>query len=331
MQEFGKEFDDIIRAGDLYLSASSKRDRNDYIGAISLCNEMILTINKSFEEYQWALDLRAQCKEAMGDFQNAVQDYDALVALNPDKHNFYNRGNLKRKLKDYVGAKNDYHYALNLSDHISKSNVVCALISLEAELGTPEGLDKVGIEFGHLLDVRATSVEVNIKENSLPHEIKENEQTDDFQSQLKFLENDVINSNLSLSELNKRFQELGNQAAQSKSIDFYLLRARFYDVSAQHEKARVRQEALYKKALQDYHQAIDFDPFVEEAPERVEEIESILKSTSSKAPTKVMFSSNPGNGNQSAAQTLPKISTPAKTKRAESIEEKIQYMRIAKK
>lgn len=334
MQEFEIDSENV-REAKYYLSASDKRNKKDYQGAINDCNSIIsISKNNQFQFYDAALEIRASCKEALGDLYGAIQDYDLLVKFKPNEGRYLvSRAEFKIRLKDLDGAKSDYHYALNLmSDTSDKLSVINHLLNLELQQGNMQEFANLMEKFSYLMGGETNSAEVAIKQNIVSSEIKE-EQTDDFQSKLKALEDDVINSNLNLSELNKRFQELEQEAVQSKSIDFYLLRARFYDVSAQHDKSKVRQETLYRKALQDYRQAIDFDPFVEEAPERIEEIESILELISSKTVVKPTFFSNLSSVKQNVAPMLAKKSNSSsrEIKRVENSEENFQPLNISKK
>ena len=55
-------------------------------------------------------------KYKLGDYENAIADYDMAVQLNPDHADAYNnRGNVKYKLKQYNAAIADYDLAIRLN------------------------------------------------------------------------------------------------------------------------------------------------------------------------------------------------------------------------
>lgn len=267
--------------------ADNKIKQNDYQGAIEEYSAFLTILNKKGhpEVYEGVLIDTIKCREAIEDYQGMLKDYNELINLKPnDAYFLCCRAITKQKLNDFMGAKNDYLAALNKDPNEDQRVMIHVGIGgLEMEQGNFE------TGFNYL------QKNINQKEikNDSSHEQQKDSTESNFSRQLKELEHDIIHSNLSLSELNKRFQKLENEALQIKSVDFYLLRAHFYDVSAQHDKSKVRQETLYRKALQDYHQALNIDPFVDEAPEKIEEIEELLQKLQLTATTNMtLFAQN---------------------------------------
>lgn len=307
--------------------ADSKVVQNDYLGAIDEYSAFLVTLSKKHHPdlYEGVLINIINCREAVKDYQGILKDYNELIKFKPNDANlFYFRGCIKEKLNDFAGAKKDYEEALqcNVNDDLKKSIQLC-LSSVEY---------KQDGDFFKLLekDFQIMNNGLSITNNVTNEQPKDNTESD-FGRQLKDLEHDVINSNLGLSELNKRFQKLENEAAQSKNINFYLLRARFYDVSAQHDKNKIRQETLYKKAMQDYRQAVDYDPFVEDAPERIEEIMYLLDEIQSQLPAKGTLFSSSGISKSAIEQINNQNSKFNTITQTENTVGKMPNLRLAKK
>ena len=79
----------------------------------------------AIEDYTTAIELnpnvgayynRGNAKRHLGDDKGAIADYDTVITLNPeDVSAYYNRGNIKRKIRDYVGAIADYNSVIKLN------------------------------------------------------------------------------------------------------------------------------------------------------------------------------------------------------------------------
>jgi tetratricopeptide (TPR) repeat protein len=107
---------------------------------------------------------------------------------------------------------------------------------------------------------------------------QEKSKKDEFTEKLAELRSLRKASKTSLSELNRAYQELEVKALGLKSAYFYTERGDFYFETAEVEKNTIRRNTLYQNALQDFNRALNFDPFLDGAPEKIETIESKLKS-----------------------------------------------------
>ena len=58
---------------------------------------------------------RALLRSEIGDVNNAIQDFDQVLEMNPDNILIYfNRGLLKMEIKDYEGAYNDFSQSISI-------------------------------------------------------------------------------------------------------------------------------------------------------------------------------------------------------------------------
>ncbi len=109
----------------------------------------------------------------------------------------------------------------------------------------------------------------------------QNERIKDLNEALKILTESTQKKILSLSEVNKEYQEFEKEALQLKSTNFYISRGQFYFESAENEMSSTRKEILYQNALQDYKKALNYDPFLEGIPDEIDKIQALLKGNSS--------------------------------------------------
>jgi hypothetical protein len=76
-----------------------------------------------------------------------------------------------------------------------------------------------------------------------------------------------------LQVLNSKFKELEIEAMQLKSPQYYVCRGDFYQQSGLRDSIRSRQMILYANTMQDYQQAMSYDPFMIGLPERIQHLE----------------------------------------------------------
>ena len=89
---------------------------------------------------------RAKCKEALGNFTEAIDDFNIAIDLDPKNANIYiERATLKNKLKDYSGAINDYNKAHELNPNAADGHYRSAYELLERSAEQSEILDELNI------------------------------------------------------------------------------------------------------------------------------------------------------------------------------------------
>ena len=89
---------------------------------------------------------RAKCKEALGNFTEAINDFNIAIDLDPKNANIYiARAILKNKLKDYSGAINDYNKAHDLNPNAADGHYRSAYELLERSAEKSEILDELNI------------------------------------------------------------------------------------------------------------------------------------------------------------------------------------------
>ena len=81
-------------------------------------------LDTKIELYSQALDLepenldalfyRALAKTEQGDLSGAIVDYSKIILIKPDPDTYFNRGNLRYRLQELDGAKEDYQKAYEL-------------------------------------------------------------------------------------------------------------------------------------------------------------------------------------------------------------------------
>ena len=87
---------------------------------------------------------RAMSKEALGNFTEAVDDFNIAIDLDPKNANIYiERATLKNKLKDYSGAINDYNKAHELNPNAADSHYRSAGELAERSAEQSERVDEV--------------------------------------------------------------------------------------------------------------------------------------------------------------------------------------------
>ena len=88
---------------------------------IDLLNQVINLEPNNLDAYFF----RGLAKNNIGDFLGAIVDYSKIILIKPDADTFYNRGNSRYSLKNYMGAKDYYQKAYELDP-----NFLDALYSL---------------------------------------------------------------------------------------------------------------------------------------------------------------------------------------------------------
>lgn len=94
-------------------------------------------------------------------------------------------------------------------------------------------------------------------------------------SRLKALEQQA--SFMQIPEIKARFAELEPQALQLHCVEFFLSRAAFYESIARKVDKLEIKFGLYRPALLDYRTAVEFDPGIRFAREKVEAIQAVLR------------------------------------------------------
>lgn len=108
---------------------------------IELLNQVIEQEPKNFD----ALFFRGLAKNDLGDNYGAIMDYSKIIIYKPDADSYFNRGNSKYSLQDYIGAKKDFESALKLDPQFidAKYNLACTKYFLEDYLGSIIDLSKI--------------------------------------------------------------------------------------------------------------------------------------------------------------------------------------------
>lgn len=108
----------FCQANKLYRQATKT---DNLVEKIDLLTQVITLEPDNLDAYFY----RALAKNDIGDFSGAVVDYSKIILLKPDADTYYNRGNSRYSLKNYIEAKEDYQKAYELD-----SNFLDALFSL---------------------------------------------------------------------------------------------------------------------------------------------------------------------------------------------------------
>lgn len=106
------------QANKLYRQATRTTDLNE---KVALYTDVIALEPDNLDAYFY----RAIAKNDLGDFSGAIVDYSKIILLKPDADTYYNRGNSRYSIKDYVAAKDDYENAFKRDP-----NFIDALYSL---------------------------------------------------------------------------------------------------------------------------------------------------------------------------------------------------------
>lgn len=102
-------------ADDYFLQAGDRYDRGGYNEAIDNYDEAI-RLNPN---YAVAYNNRGLARSKMGDKQGAFDDYNRAIYLNPNSaETYYNRGSVRADLGDKQGAFKDYSQALSLEPNL---------------------------------------------------------------------------------------------------------------------------------------------------------------------------------------------------------------------
>jgi len=71
-------------------------------------------------------------RSEIGDVNNAIQDFDQVLEMNPDNILIYfNRGLLKMEIKDYEGAYNDFSQSISIYPDFVKAYLARAATSMD--------------------------------------------------------------------------------------------------------------------------------------------------------------------------------------------------------
>lgn len=90
--------------------AELKREKGDFSGAYSDYTRAI-KINANFVQAYWK---RGLLKIDMDSLKSAICDFDQVINKEPKDEAYYNRGRIKYKLRDSIGACNDWQSACDL-------------------------------------------------------------------------------------------------------------------------------------------------------------------------------------------------------------------------
>jgi lipoprotein NlpI len=98
-------------AAAFYNRGNAKDAKGDYDGAITDYNKAIELKPNDAD----AFNTRGNAKEAKSDYDGAITDYNKAIELKPDfEEAFYNRGNAKQNKGDHDGAITDFNKAIEL-------------------------------------------------------------------------------------------------------------------------------------------------------------------------------------------------------------------------
>lgn len=195
--------------------------------------------------------------------QEAIENYDQAIRFKPDyTEAWHERGLEKMSLEDYQGAIVDFKQAAHLKPNFS-----------EAHRALEEAKN------ARRLEVEAQE-ETRREERKVQEEMRKKQEADteiaNFSQKLKDLKIKSQQPNCSLSDVNHHYQALERQAILQRSADFYMTRGNFYYFSAKHDSEKIRQQKLYQKSLDDYQQALDYDPFMDGIVEKIQELNTLL-------------------------------------------------------
>lgn len=91
----------------------AKQFSGDYQGAIESFSLVIANWPRDRRGYTW----RAGAHIRMGNDEQAIRDYTAAIESDPEYSNTYlHRGRTKMRIKDWVGAIEDFSFAINFND-----------------------------------------------------------------------------------------------------------------------------------------------------------------------------------------------------------------------
>ena len=96
----------------------AKGNMGNYADAIADYDQAIENDPKDLGAY----NNRGGAKSEMGDHVGAIADYSQAIAINPkDEGSYYNRGNAKTRAGDYKGAIADYDHALKINPQYAEA------------------------------------------------------------------------------------------------------------------------------------------------------------------------------------------------------------------
>ena len=137
--------------------------------------------------------------------------------------------------------------------------------------------------------IRAEEEAAKRREQEDAHKHHAEREKHEFDQKLQLLDKAAKSGSKAMRTLNQEYQGLEELAIQYKSEEFYISRGTFYDTSAQKEGNATRKEVLLGKALSDYRQAMQIDPFVDKVPECIDAIVAQQAVKPSALPTVGMF------------------------------------------
>jgi S1-C subfamily serine protease len=118
-----------LTADDLFISAGSKSQKGDYRGAIDDYNR-VLALNPQFGEVYFR---RGIARSLIKDWQGAEADYTQAIALKPGYAEAYlQRGSIRNTLSNWSGARADFNVVVALNPHdlaayVGRGVAVCEL------------------------------------------------------------------------------------------------------------------------------------------------------------------------------------------------------------
>jgi tetratricopeptide (TPR) repeat protein len=216
---------------------------------------------------------RATIYNERKEYNDAIQDCDLVLKLDSKRADAYNnRGFAKEQLKNSSGAMEDYEKAAELGNTWAKTRLSEMRITLKMQEEAARQQEEKKRQQDAINEYHQLEIERKVKLKE--HEKEEQEQ---FTQAFLAVELDSKTGIKSPQEINAGFRQLEAQAFKLKYVNFYLGRAHFFDESAQKEQNAIRKKMLQENAIKDYRQAMEFDPFVEGAAERLEAIENEMR------------------------------------------------------
>ncbi len=107
-------------ADDLFIAAQHKSERGNYQEAID-DYDSTLALNPNFTEVYFR---RGIAHSSLAHWPEAMTDYTRSIAINPDYTEAYvHRGNIRNILSDWRGAKSDFNLAIGLNPYISAAYI----------------------------------------------------------------------------------------------------------------------------------------------------------------------------------------------------------------
>lgn len=244
--------------------------------------------------------LRADTYLKTGNYQRAIQDSDIALGLNPQSGNAYaKRGVAKEKLNNLTGALEDYQKAVALGASSVEADLN-RLMSVQAER---ENNERQQADEARRRAEAMEQARMEAERNAKVSQQQQGTQSEYLRAIANLKQECSKPGQKQASKINAEFKRLEAQAFQAEHTDFYLMRGRFYEDSAQAEPIATRKKVLHESAVKSYYQALEFDPFAEGAAERIEALESVQHSAFAVTPQTLIPQANPSSTSPSVLST----------------------------